>query len=185
MPELDPMYDIVGVLTAQHRRVEELFVRALADGGVIVDMLGELLHALALHESADHVVIHPEVRRVAGEDDLVDALMAEELAIERALTDLDAVEVDDDAFAGQLVRVRDLVVEHNWREESVEFPVLSDLDSDEQRRILRAVGALEKLADTGSESEGERADVAAGSPNTMVGPFAAVLDRATSFKGLA
>jgi hypothetical protein len=42
----------------------------------------ELLHTLAMHESADHVVVHPQMRlAINGLDEVIEALMSEELSI--------------------------------------------------------------------------------------------------------
>jgi hypothetical protein len=174
-------HDVGEVLTAQHRNVSELFSGVLgADGGVRARMFAKLLHALALHESAEHVVIHPEARKaIDGGDALVDALMSEEVSIRYALVELESVPVETDDFVVRLVQIRDLVVEHNRHEENDEFPLLMEqLDVADRRRLTRAVEALSKLAATGTEAEYSHADVAPGSPNMMVGPFAALLDRA-------
>jgi hypothetical protein len=91
---------------------------------------------------------------------------------------------DDDGRArmfAQLLHVLALheSVEHNRREESDEFPLLNQrLDASERTRLTRAVEELGKLAASGTEAKFEHAELAAGSPNMMVGPFAAILDRA-------
>jgi len=135
---------------------------------------------LALHESAEHVVVHPEARKVIdGGDAVITALMSEEVAIRDALVESEHVSVQARDFAGRLARIRDMVVEHNRHEEADEFPLLNQrLDDSERRRLSRAVEELGKLAASGTEAEFEHADIAAGSPNLMVGPFAAIFDRA-------
>jgi hypothetical protein len=110
---------------------------------------------------------------------VVDALVSEEVAIRDALVELEHVGVKADDFVGRLARVRDMVIEHNRREEADEFPLLTQqLDASERRRLNGAVDALGRLANTGTEAEYPRAGLAAGSPNMMVGPFATILDRA-------
>jgi len=121
-----------------------------------------------------------EARKVIdGDEALITALMSEEVAIRDALVESEHVSVDAHDFPGRLARIRDMVVEHNRREEFDEFPLLNQrLDASERTRLTRAVEALGKLAASGTEAEFEHADLAAGSPNMMVGPFAAILDRA-------
>jgi hypothetical protein len=90
--------------------------------------------------------------------------------------------VDTEEFLAALTRLRDAVEAHNRREEADEFAALAGrLDIDEQRRLTRAIEALGALATTGSDDEYDGASLAPGSPNMMVGPFAAMLDRARQF----
>jgi hemerythrin superfamily protein len=173
--------NIVEVLVAQHHQVDELFSRVLgANDDGRARMFAQLLHVLALHESAEHVVVHPEARKIIdGDEALITALMSEEVAIRDALVESEHVSVEAHDFPGRLARIRDMVVKHNRREESDEFPLLNQrLDASERTRLTWAVEELGKLAASGTEAEFEHAELAAGSPNMMVGPFAAILDRA-------
>jgi hypothetical protein len=178
---MEPFAD---VLLAEHREVDDLFAATL---DAAVDerehAFMRLLHALALHESVDHVVVHPQARQIiTGGDELVDALMSEELAIRDALVELDRVPARDGEFVDRLTEIRRQVAEHNRREENDELPWLAtEADPAEQGRLTRAADALRKLAATGSEEEYADADLAPGSPNMMVGPFATLLDRARQF----
>jgi hemerythrin superfamily protein len=172
---------IVEVLVAQHHQVDELFSRVLdGDDDGRAPMFAQLLYVLALHESAEHVVVHPEARKIIdGGEALVTALMSEEVAIRDALVESEHVSVDAHDFPGRLARIRDMVVEHNRREESDEFPLLNQrLNASERTRLTRAVQELGKLAASGTEAELEYGELSAGTPNMMVGPFAAILDRA-------
>jgi hypothetical protein len=180
----DSTDNIVEVLMTQHRRIEQL-INGLqdADPGSRPRLFGELTHALGIHESVEHVVVHPRVRQgVDGAADLIEKLMSDELSINDALVELGDVAPDTDEFHRHLTDLRDLVLEHNRHEENDEFPLLTEhFDTAEHRRLARASEALSKLAVTGSQQEYDHADLAPGSPNMMVGPFAAVLDRARQF----
>jgi hypothetical protein len=175
--------EVVALLSSQHEQIRELFDGALeADADGRRQSFAELRYAVAMHESADYVVIHPRLRQViGGSADLIDALMLEELAIERALGDLEGIPLQTDHFRVELARLRDMIAEHIRHEDADEFPLLNQLDPLEGRRLARAVQTLSGLAISGSEGEYPHADLAPGSPNMMVGPFAAILDRARQF----
>src|ERR1700712_140899 len=158
--------DIVEVLVDQHRLIGELFDAVLEVGGDRrARTLAKLLHVLAVHESAEHVVVHPQVRQlIVGCDALVETLMAQELSIRDAIADLDYETAQDEA---PVVRLRDLVFEHNRHEEADEFSLVTgEFSVDDKRRLARAVKAFGTLAATGTDAEYPHADLAAGSPNT-------------------
>jgi hypothetical protein len=86
----DSTDNIVEVLMTQHRRIEQL-INGLqdADPGSRPRLFGELTHALGIHESVEHVVVHPRVRQgVDGAADLIEKLMSDELSINDALVEL-------------------------------------------------------------------------------------------------
>jgi hypothetical protein len=176
--------DITDLLIAQHHQIAELFDAVLnAPAGSREPAFVRLLQALATHESAEHIIVHRQARHlIDGGEEVVDALMNEELAISDAFTELESVPVHTDEFLTRLTRIRAVVDAHNRHEEADELGALSDrLGVDDHRRLTRAVEALSALGATGSEDEYSEAGLAPGSPNTMVGPFAAMLDRARQF----
>ncbi|WP_197380084.1 hemerythrin domain-containing protein [Mycolicibacterium mengxianglii] len=178
----DSTSSLVDLLTAQHHQITELFDLVLGSGPADrAPIFGELLRRLAMHESAEHVVVHPQARQlIEGRDDLLDELMAQEVSIKDAFGELDQLAIESDAFIEALTHIRELFTDHSRREESDEFPSLA-MDSAEQRRLINAIDALSNLAASGSEEEFAHADLASGSPNRMVGPFSPLLDRARQF----
>lgn len=176
--------DLTNLLVSQHHQIAELFEAVLDSPAESRESaFVRLLQALATHESAEHIIVHRQARHlIDGGDEVVDALLNEELAISEAFTELETVPVDTEEFISQLTRIRGVVDAHNRHEETAEFAALSDrLDVDDHRRLTRAVEALSALAVTGSEDEYQDASLAPGSPNMMVGPFAPMLDRARQF----
>lgn len=174
--------DITVLLTGQHQQIAELFDAALsAPADSREPAFVRLLQALGTHESAEHILVHRQARHLI-DPAVVETLMNEELAICDAFAELESVAVDTDEFLTRLTRIRGVVEAHNRHEEADEFAALSDrLEIDDHRRLGRAIEALCALAATGSEHEYDEASLAPGSPNMMVGPFAAMLDRARQF----
>lgn len=179
------MDNIVAILRTQHRSIRE-GLAGVSDAGAEARprLFAELMRAIATHESIDHIIVHPRVRRsVDGFGALADALSAEELSIRDACVGFDDLPSESNVFRRHLVDLGDLVDEHLRHEEDDEFPLLTgQLDDTENRRLVRAAEALSSLTATGSEAEYRHADLAAGSPNKMVGPFAAIFDRAHRFR---
>lgn len=94
--------------------------------------LRKLVAELASHESAEEAVVYPALRQAAaGGRAIADDRLAEELAAEHHLHDLEAAGPHDRWFGGAVARLRREVEEHATAEERTVFPVLeSTLDAD-------------------------------------------------------
>jgi hemerythrin superfamily protein len=134
-----------------------------------------LRQLLAVHETAEEMVVHPRVRReVDVGDTIVDALLKEEHDTKEQLSSIENIDITSRQFIDELTKLREAVLAHAKNEESEEFPKLQrELDADDLKRMATAVRAAEAIAPTRPHPGVESAKL-----NFAVGPFASMLDRA-------
>ncbi|MGI5340990.1 hemerythrin domain-containing protein [Streptomyces sp. CA-181903] len=169
-----PEGDVVAVLLAQHARIRELFadVKA-ADGEHKKQAFDELRALLAVHETAEEMVVRPVARDTAGKKE-ADARNAEEAEANKVLARLEKMDVDSPEFDAQLREFEKAVVEHAEHEEREEFPTLREgRDEAQLKRMGTMVRAAQKVAPTHPHP------MAAGSTAAQwsVGPIASLVDR--------
>jgi hypothetical protein len=135
----------------------------------------ELRQLLAIHETAEEMLVHPRVRRDFKEGDaIVDALLTQEHDAKEQLSKIEKLDITSQEFIDELTKLRDAVLEHAEQEERDEFPHLqTELDDAELKRMGDAVRAAEAIAPTRPHPGVESAKL-----NFAVGPFASMLDRA-------
>jgi hemerythrin superfamily protein len=169
--------EVVAFLKAQHNLIEDMFDDVLhaSDPQAREKPFVELRQLLAVHETAEEMVVHPRVRREADAgDDIVDARLKEEHEAKELLSEIEKLDITSQEFIDQVSKLRDAVLEHARHEESEEFPILQrELDSDDLKRMGSAVRAAEAIAPTRPHPGVESAKL-----NFAVGPFASMLDRA-------
>jgi hemerythrin superfamily protein len=103
----------------------------------------------------------------------VDARLAEEHKAKEVLRDLESMDVDSAEFEATFRTFHQDVLTHAQAEEEQEFAALEEtLDDDELARMGRAVEFAERIAPTRPHPGVESATA-----NTLLGPFAAMLDR--------
>jgi hemerythrin superfamily protein len=169
--------EVVAFLKAQHNLIEDMFDEVLhaSDPQAREKPFIDLRQLLAVHETAEEMVVHPRARREADAgDEIVDARLNEEHEAKELLSEIEKLDVTSQEFIDQLTKLRDAVLEHARHEEEDEFPVLqSKLDADDLKRMGSAVRAAEAIAPTRPHPGVESAKL-----NFAVGPFASMLDRA-------
>lgn len=169
--------EVVDFLKAQHDLIEDMFDEVLhaSDPQAREKPFIELRQLLAVHETAEEMLVHPRVRREFDRGNaIVDALLAEEHDAKEQLSKIEDLDITSQEFIDELNKLRDAVLEHAEREEIDEFPKLTrELDGDELKRMGTAVRAAEAIAPTRPHAGVESAKL-----NFAVGPFASMLDRA-------
>src|SRR6201996_2742578 len=169
--------EVVAFLKAQHNLIEDMFDQVLlaSDPHAREKPFVQLRQLLAVHETAEEMVVHPRVRReVDGIDSIVDARLEEEHEAKELLSKIEKIDVTSQQFIDELTKLRDAVLDHALHEESYEFPKLQrELDDDELKRLTVAVRAAEAIAPTRPHAGVETPLL-----NFAVGPFASMLDRA-------
>jgi hemerythrin-like domain-containing protein len=130
---------------------------------------------LAVHETAEEMVVHPRVRHEAANgDEIVDARLKEEHEAKEMLSALESMDIGSSKFIDELTKFRDAVLDHAEHEENDEFPKLErNLNADDRERMAKAVVAAEAIAPTRPHPGVESAKM-----NFAAGPFASMLDRA-------
>lgn len=169
--------EVVAFLKAQHNLIEDMFDDVLhaSDPKAREKPFVELRQLLAVHETAEEMVVHPRVRREAdGGDAIVDARLQEEHEAKELLSQIEKLDVTSQQFVDEITKLRDAVLDHARHEEDEEFPVLErEVDADDLKRMGLAVRAAEAIAPTRPHPGVESAKL-----NFAVGPFASMLDRA-------
>jgi hemerythrin superfamily protein len=169
--------EVVAFLKAQHDLIEDMFDEVLlaSDPKAREKPFIELRQLLAVHETAEEMIVHPRVRReFEGGDAIVDARLKEEHDAKQQLSKLENLDITSQQFIDEFTKLRDAVLEHAEHEENEEFPRLQQkLDADELKQMATAVKAAEAIAPTRPHPGVESAKL-----NFALGPFASMLDRA-------
>jgi hemerythrin superfamily protein len=169
--------EVIAFLKAQHNLIEDMFDQVLhaSDPQAREKPFVQLRQLLAVHETAEEMVVHPRVRReVDAVDSIVNARLEEEHEAKELLSRIEKIDITSQQFIDELTKLRDAVLDHALHEEKYEFPRLEQqLDADELKRLTSAVRAAEAIAPT-------RPHAGVESPmlNFAVGPFASMIDRA-------
>jgi hemerythrin superfamily protein len=169
--------EVVAFLKAQHDLIEDMFDEVLhaSDPKAREKPFVALRQLLAVHETAEEMVVHPRVRREVNDGDaIVDARLEEEHDAKELLSSIESLDITSQQFVDELVKLREAVLDHAEHEETEEFPKLQrKLDTDDLKRMGTAVRAAEAIAPTRPHPGVESAKL-----NLAVGPFASMLDRA-------
>lgn len=169
--------DVVEFLRGQHNQIKDMFddVMYASTAKAREQAFVELRQLLAVHETAEEMVVHPRARRdIQGGDIIVDARLQEERDAKEQLSALEQMDIDSDEFLDALILFKGAVIDHAEREETEEFNKLQrDLDPDDLKRMVAAVQAAQAIAPTRPHPGVESAIL-----NFAVGPFASMLDRA-------
>jgi hypothetical protein len=169
-----PEGDAIRVLLEQHARIRELFADVrTAEGEHKQHAFDELRALLAVHETAEEMVLRPVSTDAAGKE-VADARNQEEADANVVLAELEKLDVASTDFDARLREFEAAVNEHAEAEEHLEFPaILSSCDEDRRRTMGRAILAAEAIAPTHPHPS------TAGSPVAQyaVGPFASLVDR--------
>jgi hemerythrin superfamily protein len=169
-----PEGDVIRVLLEQHARIRELFADVKsATGEHKQQAFDELRALLAVHETAEEMVLRPVSKDVAGEG-VADARNHEEEEANKVLAQLEDMDCGSVEFDNLLASFEQSVSMHAEQEESQEFPaILSGCDADKRQSMGKRIKMAEKIAPTHPHPS------TAGSPTAqwMVGPFASLVDR--------
>lgn len=167
--------DVVDLLTAQHEQVKSLFAALRnTQGDAATEPFDELRKMLAVHETAEEMVVYPVVRRLPGGDDVVQARLAEESEAKTTLADLEKMGPASPQFPSELAAFEKAVLAHAEAEEHEIFPRLrQETDPDQRRQMAQALRAAEATAPTHAHKGAPQSAVG----NLVVGPFVAMVDR--------
>jgi hemerythrin superfamily protein len=167
--------DVVAILTRQHQRIREGFVEVKAATGDDKQQKFDALRALlAAHETAEEMVLRPVTAQTAGRE-VADELNEEEKAANKALAELEHLDVHSDEFTAAFADFQKAVLAHAEHEERAEFPKVEAGRSPKQLADMgRVLLAVEKIAPTHPHPSTAGHFTA----QWVAGPFVSVLDRA-------
>jgi hemerythrin superfamily protein len=168
--------DVVDLLLEQHDEIKSLFSELQRVQGPAKQKLFEdLVRLLAVHETAEEIVVHPVARRKleAGEQ-VVEQRLEEEDRAKKELAELYDLGVDNPEFDRRLEKFAADVIQHASREEGEEFLRLrGTVDADTLRRMAGALKAAQAAAPTRPHPNSPESATG----NLLVGPPIAVFDR--------
>ena len=170
----EPQGDMIEILLEQHQHIRELFKQVKgAEGERKQRAFDELRALLAVHETAEEMVLRPLSSKDAGAE-VADARNEEEREATRTLTVLEMMDVSSAEFDRDFAAFERAVLDHAGHEEKDEFPLVrAREDPDALLAMGRTLRAVERAAPTHPHPS------TAGSPVAQwaVGPFASMVDR--------
>ena len=144
--------EVVKFLKGTHNLINDMFDEVLhaSDPKAREKAFIDLRQLLAVHETAEEMLVHPRARReIKDGDTVVDARLQEERDAKEQLSKLEDMDIASRDFIDALTTFRDAVVDHAEHEENEEFNKLQrKLDADDLKRMARAVRAAEAIAPT-------------------------------------
>ena len=169
--------DVVKFLKGQHNLIKDMFddVLSASSDEAREKAFTDLRQLLAVHETAEEMVVHPRARgELSDGDGIVDARLKEEHEAKEQLQKLESMDIGSKQFLTELTQFQQAVIDHAELEETEEFGKLQrKLDGDDLKRMAGAVRAAEAIAPTRPHPGVESATA-----NFAIGPFASMLDRA-------
>lgn len=166
---------IIQELRRDHEEVRRLFGRIEnATGQQRQELFEQLVAELVRHEVAEEEILRPVSKRDAG-DAIAGARLKEESEAEALLKDMEKLDVNSSEFATKLKRLRTKVEAHAEAEESKEFP---RVEAKESKERLQQMGAAYEVAKSLAPTHPHPSTPNTPAANLLVGPFAAVVDRA-------
>lgn len=166
---------ITEVLRQDHDEVRELLARIdAAAGAQRAEFFQRLVGELVRHEIAEEEILRPVSRRDAGAE-IAKARIEEESKAEKLLKAMENLSASSPEFVDKFAKLRTEVERHAAAEESQEFPQVEAAESEDRLgRMGQAYEAAKALAPTHPHPSTPNTPAA----NMLVGPFAAVADRA-------
>lgn len=184
-PMPDTEHDAVKFLLTQHAEVRSLFTSvSAASGEARREAFAPLVRLLAVHETAEEMVVYPAVRNAGEEGDrIADARLVEEDEAKKLLADLEKLDPASPEFTEPFRQFRAAVEAHAEREEREVFPLLQRTVDDEQLgRMASSLQVAESVAPTHPHRLAPESAVG----NMVAGPFVAIVDRVRdAIKGAA
>ena len=169
--------DVIDFLIGQHNLIKDMFddVLSASSDEAREKAFVDLRQLLAVHETAEEMIVHPRARaEITHGDEVIDARLQEEHQAKEQLQKLENLDIGSPQFIDELKQFQQAIVDHASREELEEFSGLqNELSAEELKRMASAVRAAEAIAPTRPHPGVESAKV-----NFIVGPFASMLDRA-------
>src|SRR5919202_5173601 len=134
------MADVVELIKAQHRRIDELLEQAeKAEPEQVGGLLRQVADLLLPHSEAEESFVYPAIKDYdRSEDDEVKDGVAEHHHIEGLLKELLEEEPGGPGYDGKLAAMIGELRHHVEEEEQDLLPVLSEQASDEEREELGA-----------------------------------------------
>lgn len=175
MREEQPSRDLIGEVRADHEEIKGLLadVEAAADDAKIA-AFQHLVRKLAVHETAEEMIVHPLARPAEGQVDVVEARIEEEEAAKKALASMESMDVNSSEFASAFQKLKADVTAHAEREEQLEHPRI--IERTEREKLL-SLAALYRTAEVTAPTHPHPSGPSSATGNMLVGPVMSIIDR--------
>lgn len=118
------MPDVINLLEADHREVEDQFAKAESTSGAAKQqVVTKIASELTLHAEIEEQIVYPAMR-AAGLDDIVDEAEQEHSKVKGLVAQLEAMDGTTDDVDNVLAELKADVQHHVEEEESEGFPKL-------------------------------------------------------------
>jgi hemerythrin superfamily protein len=164
------------LLRQQHESVKKMFREFdQATGEQRQEIFDCLRGMLAMHETAEEMIVYPELRHIGDSGErIAEARIAEESDAKKVLADLEKRGVDGEGFDTEFASFRTAVLQHAEAEETEVFPTLeANLDVQKLREMADAILVAESVAPTRAHPHGPNSALG----NLLLGPFVALVDQ--------
>ncbi|MBE9179664.1 hemerythrin domain-containing protein [Oculatella sp. LEGE 06141] len=130
--------DILSLITADHREVDEYFVRleSASEAEEVYEYLNRIYKELTLHAQAEESVFYPALQKYEDAKNLVEEAKAEHSEMKVLLEDIQAAKPNSNEFRDTLRQLKEAVRHHVEEEESDVFTMVRRHISDQQLRAL-------------------------------------------------
>ena len=116
------MPDVIKLLEADHREVEDLFAKAESTNGAAKQQVVTKIAAeLTLHAEVEEQIVYPAMRD-AGLDSLVDEAEQEHSMVKELVAQLESIDATTEGVDSVLAELKANVEHHVHEEESEGFP---------------------------------------------------------------
>ncbi|HEY4059396.1 MAG TPA: hemerythrin domain-containing protein [Kofleriaceae bacterium] len=128
--------DVLDLLEAQHKEVDELFEQLEKGGGNRSSLVHELANKLAAHATVEEKIFYPAVM-AKDTSSMLHESVEEHLAIKRIVADLVQMRLDDASFKAKIKVLKEQVTHHAHKEEEKKlFPIVKAQFSSDERAAL-------------------------------------------------
>lgn len=164
------------LLRQQHKTVMKMFSDMnRARGKDREELFDCLRRTLAVHETAEEMVVYPELRAASKTGHTIaDARLTEESEAKKALSELEKLGVDDATFDERFTDFRKAVIAHADAEEADVFPFLEEhVQGKTLIDMADLILTVESMAPTHPHPHGPESALG----NLVVAPFVSMVDR--------
>jgi len=182
MSQAGEVQDAVDLITSDHRMVAALFDQLKTSTTAEErHALGEqIICALSIHAAVEEQLLYPRVRKLLGDEGLVNHALVEHGELKQVLDRLDGKAPDDEGFMAGFEQASQLVEEHVAEEETQILPRLrAAASAEELQKLGKAIVAAKKAAPTHPHPH------APAKPpfNIVLGPIVALVDKVRDAAG--
>lgn len=169
--------DVVDVLTADHREVTALIgeIKTVRDPMVRRDLTDTAISELVRHAVAEEMYVYPAMRKhLPDGEKSVQHDIEEHKELERAMKELEDVDVNTPEFETALGRLDEILADHVQDEESDQFPELRQrIPREELVTMAGKVETAKKLAPTRPHPSAPNSELF----HKLAGPGVGLVDR--------